>query len=74
MAAHAAFLDDDDPSDLTKLPPEYHEFADVFSESKARSLPPHRSFDHKIELEEGKTPLFGPICQGHSSPRRSRGS
>ena len=34
---------------------------DVFSESKARSFPPHRSFDHKIELEEGKTPPFGPI-------------
>ena len=33
----------------------------MFSESKARSLPPHRSFDHKIELEEGKTPPFGPI-------------
>ena len=61
MAARAAFPDDNDPSDLTKLPPEYHEFVDVFSESKARSLPPHRSFNHKIKLEEGKTPPFGPV-------------
>ena len=37
-AAHAAFPDDDEPSDLTKLPPEYHEFADVFSDTGGRPL------------------------------------
>jgi hypothetical protein len=40
-----------------KLPPEYHEFLDVFDRSKADELPPHRSYDHKIELEgEGQPP------------------
>ena len=59
--AAAAFPDDDEPSDLSHLPPEYHEFADVFSKTKARTLPPHRTYDHKIELEDGKTPPFGPL-------------
>ena len=61
VTAATAFLDDDEPSDLSHLPPEYHEFADVFSETKACSLPPHRPYDHKIELEDGKAPPFGPI-------------
>ena len=61
MAGHAAFPDDDEPSDLSHLPLEYHDFTDVFSETKARTLPPHRTYDHKIELEEGKNPPFGPI-------------
>ena len=40
-----------------KLPPEYHEFLDVFDRSKADELPPHRPYDHKIELEgEGQPP------------------
>jgi hypothetical protein len=40
-----------------KLPSEYHEFLDVFDRSKADELPPHRSYDHKIELEgEGQPP------------------
>ncbi|KAG5734777.1 hypothetical protein E4T56_gene665 [Termitomyces sp. T112] len=43
------------------VPPEYHEFADVFSEGSAKELPPHCSYDHKIDLEEGTSPLFGKI-------------
>ena len=35
----------------------HHEFLDVFDRSKADELPPHRSYDHKIELEgEGQPP------------------
>ncbi|KAG5720921.1 hypothetical protein E4T56_gene405 [Termitomyces sp. T112] len=43
------------------VPPEYHEFADVFSEGSAKELPPHRSYDHKIDLKEGTSPPFGKI-------------
>jgi hypothetical protein len=39
------------------LPPEYHDFADVFSEQEAYNLPPHREFDLKIETAEGELPL-----------------
>ena len=39
-----------------KLPKEYHDLIDVFDRSKAKELPPHRSYDHKIELEAGKKP------------------
>jgi len=41
--------------------PEYHDFANVFSEGEAKSLPPHRPYDHKINLEEGMEPPFGKI-------------
>jgi len=39
-------------SDLSNIPSEYHEFADVFSKTKAETLPPHRPYDLKINLEE----------------------
>ncbi|CDO69315.1 hypothetical protein BN946_scf184976.g34 [Trametes cinnabarina] len=47
--------------DLSGVPPEYHEFADVFSKKKADTLPEHRPYDLKITLEEGKVPPLGPI-------------
>ena len=44
----------------TKLPTEYHEFLDVFSQKGADVLPKHRPrYDHTIELIEGKTPTWG---------------
>ena len=43
------------------VPPEYHDFANVFSEGEAKTLPPHRPYDHKIDLEEGMEPPFGKI-------------
>jgi hypothetical protein len=43
------------------LPNEYHDFADVFSESEAKNVPPHRPYDHGIELEPGTTAPWGPI-------------
>ena len=39
-----------------KLPEEYHDLIDVFDRNKAKKLPPHRPYDHKIELEPGKKP------------------
>lgn len=38
------------------VPPAYHEFADVFSKAEAEALPPHRTYDHGIDLEDGKIP------------------
>ena len=43
------------------LPPEYHDFADVFDKRNADKLPPHRPYDHEIRLEPGTKPPFGPI-------------
>ncbi|KAG6815275.1 hypothetical protein H0H93_010365, partial [Arthromyces matolae] len=53
----------DKEEDLLKkiIPPEYQEFSDVFSEGSAKELPPHRSYDHKIDLEEGTKPPFGKV-------------
>jgi len=46
---------------LSLIPPEYHEFADLFSKTEAKKLPPHRPYDHQIPLEPGTTPPFGTI-------------
>jgi hypothetical protein len=51
-----------DTGDLTKLvPKEYHEFLAVFDAKAADKLPPHRKWDHAIDLEKGKEPPWGPI-------------
>ena len=39
--------------DLSNVPSEYHEFADIFSKTKAEVLAPHHPYDLKINLEEG---------------------
>ena len=39
--------------DLSNIPSKYHEFANVFSKTKAEVLTSHRSYDLKINLEEG---------------------
>ena len=49
----------DDPIDLSKVPPEYHDYVDVLSKKKALTLMPHRLFNLKIELEEGTEPPIG---------------
>jgi len=38
--------------DLSNVPFEYHEFANIFSKTKAETLPLHSSYDLKINLEE----------------------
>src|SRR6202021_1696855 len=48
-------------SDLKLIPPEFHDFADVFSKKEAQKLPEHRPYDLRIGTEEGKTPPFGPV-------------
>ncbi len=52
---------DESPPDLSRLPPEYHDFADVFSASESEKLAPHRPYDLKIDLENGAVPPPGPI-------------
>jgi hypothetical protein len=42
---------------LTKLPTEYHNFANVFSKVESSALPPHRPIDHKVELLPDTAPL-----------------
>ena len=33
------------------VPPEYHDFFDVFSREEAKLMPPHRPYDHTIDLK-----------------------
>ena len=47
--------------DLSNVPSEYHEFADIFSKTKAETLPSHHLYDLKINLKESVQPLVGPI-------------
>jgi len=47
--------------DFSNVPSKYHEFADIFSKTKAEVLAPYHSYDLKINLEEGAQPLVGPI-------------
>ena len=45
----------------SRIPAEYHEFLDVFGERMADALPPHRTFDHAIDLKDRTDPPWGPI-------------
>ncbi|KIK80492.1 hypothetical protein PAXRUDRAFT_158530, partial [Paxillus rubicundulus Ve08.2h10] len=47
-----------DPVDLSTILPDYHDFTDVFSKSKASQLAPHHEHDLKIDLEEGASSLL----------------
>ncbi|CAD6966652.1 unnamed protein product, partial [Tilletia laevis] len=44
-----------------KVPSKYHDLLAAFSKTNADTLPPHRDFDHRIDLEPGTKPPFGPI-------------
>ena len=47
--------------DLSMLPEDYHEFADMFSKSKTGKLADRQPYDLKITLDEGTILPFGPI-------------
>ena len=49
------------PINLDGVPKEYHDFADIFSKSKAGVLADHHPYDLKITLEDGALPPLGPI-------------
>ena len=38
------------------VPPEYHEFLDVFDEQKENCFPESKDWDHKIDMKEGFEP------------------
>ncbi|KAF4446785.1 RNA-directed DNA polymerase (Reverse transcriptase), partial [Fusarium austroafricanum] len=46
---------------LPDVPREFRQFLDVFSAEKSSNIPEPKTTDHNIELEEGKSPPFGPI-------------
>uniref|UniRef100_A0A8C1NZE8 Gypsy retrotransposon integrase-like protein 1 n=1 Tax=Cyprinus carpio TaxID=7962 RepID=A0A8C1NZE8_CYPCA len=47
--------------DLANVPAEYHDLKEVFSKSRADSLPPHRPYDCAIELLPGTSPPKGKL-------------
>ena len=47
--------------DLSAIPEEYHEYADVFSKSKAKTLALHCPYDLRINLEKDSHSLVGTI-------------
>ena len=44
-----------------KIPKDYQEFYTMFKEEAHEKLPEHLDWDHKIPIEEGKKPTYGPI-------------
>ena len=47
---------------ISKIPPEYADFADVFSKISVYILPEHKNHDYAIDLiDKAKQPLYGPI-------------
>ena len=61
VSARSASVPEEEKIDLSNVPEDYHDFADVFSKKKADTLAPHRPYDLKIQLEEGASPPIGPI-------------
>ncbi len=55
MASSVALLD------MTDVPAEYHNFADIFSDSLSKKLPKHRPYNLKINIKEGMSPPLGSI-------------
>ena len=48
-------------TDLSNVPAEYLDLKEVFSKSRAASLPPHRPYDCAIDLVPGKSPPKGKL-------------
>ena len=46
---------------MNSVPEDYHDFTDMFSNSKASKLAGHQPYDLKITLDKGTAPPFGPI-------------
>lgn len=51
----------DASSPESSIPAAYADFADLFSRERAAALPRHTKYDHRITLEPGKEPPFGPL-------------
>ena len=61
----------DTPVNMTGILPDYHKFTDIFSKTCASAPALHRPYNLKIELEEGTSPLFGPIYSLSQSELKS---
>jgi len=62
ISARASSTSNSPLVDLSSVPEEYHDFADVFNKAKADTLAPPQPYDLKINLEEGSTPPpLGPM-------------
>ena len=59
------------PIDLSKVPKEYHEFADVFSKTCADMPALHCPYNLKINLEEGTAPPLGTVYSLSQSELKS---
>jgi hypothetical protein len=46
---------------VIKVPQEYHQHLEAFSRQASDRLPEHRQYDHRIVLEKGKEPPYGPL-------------
>ncbi|KAJ1305962.1 hypothetical protein OPQ81_010677 [Rhizoctonia solani] len=57
----ASTYEDQQHKICTSLPEPYWDFAPIFDPIEVNTLPPQHPYDMKIELETGKSPLFGPI-------------
>ena len=55
--AHSALSDAS--VDLSSIPKENHNYPDVFNKEWASTLNPQSSYNLKIELEDGQSPLIG---------------
>jgi len=47
---------EDNSSDLSKVPVNYHQYAEIFSKEKSKQLPLHHLYNLFIQLESEKTP------------------
>ena len=57
----AQFTGEDGEDIAPRILPEYQDYSDIFSQQNIEALPQHSKYDHKIELQPGTTPPFGPI-------------
>ena len=59
LAANLAIMEKQKKEDLTDkqiVPPEYHEFLDIFNEKWASQFPDKQPWDHKINMKPGFEP------------------
>src|SRR5882762_557063 len=59
FSAQASSTSESTLVDLSSIPEEYHDFADVFDKAKADTLALHWPYDLKINLDENSTPPLG---------------
>jgi hypothetical protein len=46
---------------VERIPWQYRDFQTIYNGETANALPPHRSYDHAIDLKDGEQPPWGPI-------------